>query len=495
MSTQAPTTAQKAATTGTSGILTQFAHLLGAQWFKDLLHTLLFIYLARISATTYGEFLVALELGMIVLFMGDFGLNQALVTDLGKQYSNRGDILARYSLLKTTLISAGLLATVGFVFWQGYNPTLKLVAILITAGMALEAVASSFFVACRVKGRQDLEARVRMVSCLLGYGFGIAVLFFGGPAPLAAAFKLIENVCNMVGGVYVSLTKSEWKNLKLQRKPFARTLRTARNGVVFLLIAFCGIIYNKANIFFMQQHGGPTAVAQYGVAWAIVEGVTILVSNILLRNVLYPLLVRLWNQDRAEYHRLAKTALRWLIGAALPAMYLLYAESDRIIGLVYGQETYQDAMWLQKLMVPALLFSFLHNFSAYLMMSLKKERPLMIFYFMGLAVNIALCWIFIPKYPMEGAVLAIVGTRAFMTCFTAGFCQRKLGFISLKALAPVGGAVLAAAALHYLAHPLGVRELTELATLAPFFLMGFMWWREGKKLKEKTLSSASDTSA
>ena len=99
-----PSSDDSAETPTSHGVLKKFMQLLGAQWFKDTLNTVFLVYLARVSTTTYGEFMLGIELGFIVLFLGEFGLNQALVTDLGKKYASKGDVLARYSLLKAVLL-------------------------------------------------------------------------------------------------------------------------------------------------------------------------------------------------------------------------------------------------------------------------------------------------------------------------------------------------------------------------------------------------------
>ena len=75
------------------GILGKFFHLASAQTIRDVLHTIFFIYLARVNPSHYGEFQLAFQTAMIVLFLGEFGLNQPLVSALSKKYGHKGDIL------------------------------------------------------------------------------------------------------------------------------------------------------------------------------------------------------------------------------------------------------------------------------------------------------------------------------------------------------------------------------------------------------------------
>ncbi|NDY56073.1 oligosaccharide flippase family protein [Desulfovibrio sulfodismutans] len=461
------------------GILAKFLHLAGAQWLRDGLHTVFLIYLARQSTSDYGEFMVAFGLASIILFLGEFGLNQPLVASLSKKFTHKGDILAQYTLLKGGILTAGWLGVLIFVLWQDYTPGLTNLVLVISAGVGLEALASSFFVAIRVEGRQDLEARIRAVAALLGYGWGLSLLIAGAAPHWIALFKLIENGVNLAGGIWMALAKTDFEGLTLKRKSLARTWATAKNGAIFVLMALAAILYNKANVYFLQGQAGPTKVAQYSATWELVDGMAILVSNLLLRSVLYPLFVRLWKNDRQEFGRLASDCLRWLIGISLPVMFVLYVESDRIIGAIYGG-AYHEAMWMQKYLVFTIICAFVHNLAAYLMMSQGRERLLLFIYVAGLAVNLVLCATLIPADPLLGACLAMLVTKAAVALASTAYCHFSMHIINLRALAPIGLALAAGCGLYLLLGLTGVRELAEAAALIPFVFLVRKWRAEIK---------------
>lgn len=465
---------RKSDTTYSHGILGKFLHLAGAQWIRDGLHTVFLIYLARHSTSDYGEFMVAFGLASIILFLGEFGLNQPLVASLSKKFTHKGDILAQYTLIKGSILTAGWLGVLIFVWWQGYTPGLTNLVLVISAGVGLEALASSFFVAIRVEGRQDLEARIRAVAAILGYGWGLSLLVAGAAPHYIALFKLIENGVNLAGGIWMALAKTDFTGLTLKRKSLARTWATAKGGAVFVLMALAAILYNKANVYFLQGQAGPTKVAQYSATWELVDGMAILVSNLLLRSVLYPLFVRLWKTDKKEFTRLGSDCVRWLVGVSAPVMFVLYVESDRIIGAIYGG-AYHDAMWMQKYLVFTIICAFIHNLAAYLMMSQGKERLLLFIYVAGLALNLALCALLIPADPLLGTCLAMVVTKAAVALASTIYCHFRMGIIDYRALAPVGVALVAGAGLYLLLGLTGVRELAELAALAPFALLLRRW--------------------
>jgi O-antigen/teichoic acid export membrane protein len=251
----------------------------------------------------------------------------------------------------------------------------------------------------------------------------------------------------------------------------------ARGGLVFVFMALAAILYNKNNIFFLQRYAGSEGVALYSVTWEMVDGISALTSNLLLKNVLYPLFVNLNREASSELAQVARNCARWLLLASLPIIFLLYVESDRLIELVYG-EGYARAIQLQKALAFTVVCSFLHNLASYLMMSMKKERLLLKFYLAGLAFNLLICMVAIPRFPLEGAAAAIVLTKGFMLLLTGGYCQSRIGLISRETWFQTAATAFAGVMLHVLGGFLLAREAGELLAMLPILVLALKWYRE-----------------
>jgi O-antigen/teichoic acid export membrane protein len=464
---------QTAAQIGRHRILEKFAYLLSARWIRDALQAVFFIYLARHSTTTYGEFMLALGLGSILLLISDFGLNLPLVTTLSRKDRESGAALGQVTLLKGLLLILATLGAVVFVQWQGYGPPLRRLILLLAIAVALEAMSNTFFVALQVQGRQDLQGKIKALAAVLGFGYGLVGLLLGAPPLAVAAFKLIESLANLAGSLWLVLSQKQFR----PTRPHLRHLwRTLRLGVVFALIEVTASIYNKANLFFLQRYAGSDAVAQYSVTWGLVDAISALVSTLLLQYVLYPLFVHLWETDRDQVPRLAQNTARWLLAAALLVMFFLFLESDRLITLIFGPR-YHEAVWLQKVLVFTVVFAFLHNLAAFLMISMQLARLLLIFYLAGLGLNLLWCSLVIPLSPLLGSALAMVVTKGGVAALTVGFCQGRLGLLPKKSSLYLAATALAGVLLYLAAATRLPREVAEALALAPILGLAFYWWR------------------
>lgn len=483
-------------------IIKKSVYLLGAHGLREVLQSLFLIMLARMyPPSVYGHFMLALNMGSILLFVAEFGLNQHLATLLARKADYPSTILKQITVVKSVLLSTSWVGMLIFILWQEYSFELAMLIIIVATGVGLEAVASSYYVACQLLDRQDVESKWRALSCVLSFGYGITTLAMGMPALVVAWFKLIETAAASVGAVFATLRRSR---AKFRIRQLAAIWQTWRGGIIYTVMAVAAIFYNKMNLFFLQKYGGAEGVAQYSVTWQIVDFVAILISGTLLRRVLFPLFVKLWVTNRAEFYRLARNTSRYLIALALPTSFFLGMEADWLIPLVFGPN-FEDAVWMQPYLVGTILAAFLHNLAHYLMISIQRERLLLVFYLFGLALNLILCMTLIPPYPLLGTALAILITKVAVGICTVGFCQwrlrmipgRSLFHLILASLLSLDIVLLGLDHMPELAAMVGLdihlfkliylpRLVTTLLAVLPF---GVLIWQWRKTLDKMTLKS------
>lgn len=450
----------------------RLGYILGAQWTRDLAWTGFTILLARHSPDVLGQIVLALTYGYLVKTVADVGLNDFLLSTFARREGHPRALLGEVTWLKLVVLLAALGVTWLVTGWQHYTPELRLVVMCIALGLGLDGVSDSFFALCQARGRQDVEMRIRVPASLVGIGFGIGCVLFDAPPLLIALYKPIESLL-FIAFALTALRRNPlagvgWENMR-------HLARQMKNGFIFTCMAACAMFYNKINVIFLKQYGGNADVGGYGVAWETVEGLSVLVSSALLGKVIFPLLARYWEEDKAAFSQLAGQTARTLWAAALPVIFLICVESDRFLPLIYGPN-YQGAVTAQRLLTPCLATAFLHNLAAYAMIGMRRHRLLLAFYVSGLVCNLICCFVLIPRMPLEGAALSLTITKVWVALLTVGYFQWVARPMRLGQWALLLGAALVSVALWWACGHVVPRELAELAGLVPLLAL-FWYWR------------------
>ncbi len=449
----------------------RLGYILGAQWTRDVAWTVFTIALARHSPQLMGQIMLALSFGYIVRLVADVGLNDFLISSFARREKRPLQLLGDITWLKLILLLVALVGTWLITGWQGYSLELRITVMAVAGGLGLDALTDSFFAMCQARGRQDVEMRIRVPAALLGIGTGIVLVLLEAPPIYIALFKPIESILLMLIALRAlhrnPLSRLSWhlvKDVALQW----------RQGLIFTGISTCAILYNKLNVFFLKKYGGDAAVGAYGVAWEVVDGLSVLVSTSLLAKVVFPVMTKLWDTDRAAFQNLTGQTARSLWAAAMPLIYLLCVESDRILTFIYGDH-YALAVTAQRILTPCIATAFLHNLAAYGMISMRKQKLLLVFYASGLLLNIVLCAYLTAIVPLEGAALAITLTKVWVAICTVTYFQYKAKPMSILQWGIVVAVPSFAFALWWFLLPITGRLVAELSGLVPLLILLWVW--------------------
>jgi O-antigen/teichoic acid export membrane protein len=455
----------------------QVVTLVAARWFRDALETVLLVCLARTSTATYGEFMLALAVAFIPAGMADLGLNHLLVVRLTKGERNSQGDLAGIASVKSVILLTGFLGLLGFTHWQGYSPALRFMVLILAAGFGLEALASTLFVVCETRGQQHLESKVKSLAGLAAVVYGLISLSLGCAPWVLACYKGVEGIVTLGGLSCIAI--KQWR-MKFAWPVWQRIKELVRGSLAFTFMALAALIYNKANLVFLKRFGDSEALAQYSATWQVIDGISCMLGGLLLQSVLFPLLARLWHMDRPGFVNLGREACRWVALISFPVMFFQFFEADRLIPLIYGAG-FERAVWLQRYLVPTIIFALLHNLAAYLMISMGHAGQLLLVYLTGLAFNLTCCWLLIPQAGLLGAALTIVLTKGLLAFLTISCCQRRVRMFGWRSfmqllLVSAGGGIL-----YLFVNGFVLRGFAEALAVLPVVLLGCFWYRTGIK--------------
>lgn len=445
--------------------------ILGAQWTRDVSWLVFTILLARRSPEILGEIMLALSIGYLVKTVADVGLNDYLLSTFARGDTRPRALLGEVSWLKLAVLCIALLATWLVAQWQNYGQELRVIIMCIAGGLGLDAITDSFFALCQARGRQDVEMRIRIPSALCGLGFGIAAVALDCSPIAISLYKPVESVFCLIL-VIAALGHNPFVNIGIGG--ILDLGSRMKQGLIFTGMAACAMFYNKINVIFLKKFGGNSDVGVYSVAWETVEGLSVLVSSALLGKVIFPLLARLWRENRAAFRRLAGQTARTLWAASLPLIFLICVESDRFLPFIYGPQ-YAQGVTAQQLLTPCVATAFLHNLAAYAMIGMKRHKLLFAFYLSGLIVNIFCCLVIIPRMPLAGAALALTITKVWVAILTVSFFQWIARPMTGMQWLIMLSACAASFGIWWLSGMYAPREVAELAGICPLLALFWRW--------------------
>ncbi len=337
--------------------------------------------------------------------------------------------MARVLLLRLGLAALATAAVTTVALWQAVPSSTAAVAVCLTIGFALRACADTPLAALRLHGRQGTEARCRVASAVVEYGYAFGALSAGAPAAVVCLFKPIGALA-LLGSAWWTLKRDDATPPPTPYVPLVRPL--IMGAAVLGAADLLGVAYNKTNVFFIQSAGGAGALAFYGATWTVVDAISVLGSEQLIACVVFPALALAWREDRAHGLALVRRQAVYLFLLGCLAAFALRQEAPLILGLLYPS-SYAPAVALQKVLALTVLLSLEGNLFASLLIVAGAARLLLVLAASTALASVALNAWLVPVFGLPGACWAIVLTKLAMTVAAGAVCQHRFHLV------PAGG--------------------------------------------------------
>jgi O-antigen/teichoic acid export membrane protein len=359
-----------------------------------------------LSSADYGRFSYALALTTIIETIMDLGLGPVTVRAVARDRAT-ADRLFRHVLgLKLVWVAIGLalLAVVAPIlrsdpqvihlcYLMGLSSAMR--SYLLTARGLLQGLARFDLEAVVVVGDRLLLLAAGGATLSAGYGLlGLAMAFVGSRVAMLFAVTLLLG--RIVGPVAPQFDRTAW-----------RDLQTAALPLGFFMIALN--LYTYIDTVILGVIGTDRETGWYAASYRVYEGLTYAPS--ILAAVLSPRLSYLFVHDRPKHRHLLTRALlgSMLLGVALGGIAVWAARP--ILMTLFGA-AYAPAVRPLQILAAGALFVFgtwiLHAAA----ISTNLDRRLVVTTAVGLAANVILNLIFIPRWGISGAAGATVIAEA-----------------------------------------------------------------------------------
>jgi O-antigen/teichoic acid export membrane protein len=387
----------------------------------SLLLVLLTVAARFLTAADYGRFRYALALTTIVETIMDVGLGHVTVRAVARDKAAAGRLLGDVLGLKLVWVAVGLaILAVAAPLLRADPQVVRLCYV-----MGLSSALRSYLLTARglLQGldRFDLEAAAVVSDRALLLCAGTAVLWAGyGVLGLAVAFVASRVVMLMavllllrrvIGPVVPRVDLAAWGVLQAAALPLG-----------FFMISLNTYNYIDTVILGVMRSDAETGF--YGASYSVYEGLTYAPS--ILAAVLTPRLSNLFVRDRVAHRSLLMRGLlaSTVLGVGLGAITLWAARP--ILITLFGA-AYEPAVAPLRILAGGAVFVFATWILHAGAISTNLDRRLLLTTAVGLAANVILNLVFIPRWGISGAAWATVVAEALTMALLFVQIHRRVG--------------------------------------------------------------------
>ena len=354
-----------------------------------------------VSKEVYGEYKYILSLTSM---LGIFSLNgMSVAVTRATSAGFDGTVL---KVVKRALMWNAILFPISLIIslYYLFNDNHGLAISFIVFGISSPLISSYGLYDGYLIGKKDFRRSVMTASTTsLLVAIGLIVAMFTNPSPLLLV--TIYFALTLIGTLYFYNTTIHWYT------PETKSVdpEAVNYGAHLSVMSFFNVVADQLDKVLVFHYLGAAQLAIYSFAIAIPEQI-----KGVLKNVTVLMLPRFAERSDKEIIRTLwrKMFLYTLAVTAIVLMYIFLA--PYIFKFLFP--AYAESVYYSRLVV-ASLFAVIANVPYAAMQARMKKRLLYFFNISSALVQIALFFLLTPTYGLLGAILAIIGGRAYSLVF------------------------------------------------------------------------------
>lgn len=381
----------------------------------------------------FGDFAAAFAVLTILMAVGDFGIRNTTVIELGRRQESVGAILQESLSANALLFALTTIIALPVVLILFPGPAV--VALLALLPFAIISQLSNAFSAARQYLLRFGSLAMFMLVSPVVTTVSLALLFAltGHAAPTQ---RLV-----WVGGAYLAGGAAAFVVVKRDlalgwlhsHDRFARTLRIIRRAAPIGLVSSISMVHVRVDQILLEATGHGTQLAYYALAYRMTDGVIAICGT--LASIAFAIMVRAESSQRAAIGRRATSTLSLLGGGIAFALFMIAPSLVQIL----GGSSYLRAVWPARLLSLLVFISVANTVPAYVVMVQGAFRKLLWITLLGVALNVALNLLLIPALGAAGSAIATLVTETLGLLLVAVIASRTLvgsmPFMSIARLA------------------------------------------------------------
>jgi len=386
-----------------------FADLAG----KGSLFVIVVVAARRLTPESFGVFSLGSTLGWLVAVVSDCGIQLHLARAVARQPADAPRLLRGWLRVRmwTAAAAVAVVAIGAMAGWQTAGAVPIAILALLYACSGLIELLHYFY---RGLSRSDVESSLTLWQRGGTLVCGLAALLWKPDVTMLAVAMLIPVVVTL--GFSLRIAARLGAETADRRDESTDTRPDLSGGPSFTLFGrdvwpigvgiVLSALYFRIDVFLVQLWSGTEAVALYNAVFRLVEALRLFPAAVLA--VILPSLVR-----AGDLRPMTRAALP-VCACAIAASAVLWASAGWLIPVIYGGR-YAGAVPAFRVLLLSFPFLSLNLALTHQLIAWDGQRAYAALCALALAVNIVLNARLIPRWSIEGAAWATLGTELVLT--------------------------------------------------------------------------------
>lgn len=365
-------------------------------------------YMAReVGVSAWGEFQASLALTAMVTVVAGIGVRGYLAREVAVQPELGARHLGAALMIRgvSGAVLLGLTVVVALTTKPGLGATLVAIA---AASQLATLLYSTMWLTFEAHERMQYIAYAELGARLFVIGVASAMLALGYGIVAAAAVFMVGNVVEL--GITYYFVRARFYRPHFGAT-FAELVQVTKRSVPIGILAALLTALSQADRVVLRVLCDENAVGVYSAAWVLSENFR-MIPDIFL-GASFAAGMRLYS-DREAFGGLYRGCMTAAAVLGLPIAAGVAVVAPGIVNLIYGHDSgYAPAALVLQILVCQVPLSFAFQVAALPLLASRREVDLVKLLLAGLAVNVVLDLVLVPRYRAVGAATATLVTTAF----------------------------------------------------------------------------------
>ncbi len=366
---------------------------------------------AKLGTDGYGKFIFAFAFPQIFSVIADFGLQGYYTKKIAHDREHTERLLGDMVIVRLGFSLLAVVAASTALVFTGHDEETKMAVMI---GFLAVLIAQTFITNAWTVFQAHEEMQYVAVSNILSRVtvaiLSVLIMHLGG-ALIAVTIVYGFGYLLQVFYCVRVLRQRGWRPVYSWRElAIGSLLREAWPFSLFGIFSFLAMSVDKTMLSLIS---GDAALGIYNAAASLT--INSFMVSIAVANAIFPSLVKSFaSGDFNNFSAKMEIILKWMVLLGAPLALLITFYGQEIILFIFSNDSYMASVPVLQMLIWLLPIDLIVRILRYALIAVNREHAVTKYYGLGLAINVLINLLLMPKFSYMGAAYAALVTQSFL---------------------------------------------------------------------------------